>query len=126
GRRFWPVKVGEFNIDGLKADRDQLFAEAVHLYRAVEPWWPSREFEREHMVREQEARYEADVWEENIREYVALKVRVTIGDVARQALFLEMPRIGTAEQRRITAVLETLGWRRAKRDFTGKRWWEKP
>lgn len=125
GRRFWPVKTGNIDIDGLKADRDQLFAEAVHLYRAGKPWWPSREFEREHMLHEQEARYEADVWEDNIREYVAFKVRVTIGDVARQALFLETPRIGTAEQRRIAAVLETLGWRRAKRDFTGTRWWEK-
>ena len=125
GRRFWPIKVGDIDIDGLKTDRDQLFAEAVHRYRAGEPWWPSRDFEREHILHEQEARYEADVWEENISDYVATKVRITIGDVARLALFIETPRIGTAEQRRIAAVLETIGWRRAKRDFTGKRWWEK-
>ena len=126
GRRFWPVRVGEIDVDGLKADRDQLFAEAVHLYQAGEPWWPDREFEREHMLREQEARYEADAWEDNIREFVATKFKVTIGDVAREALFLETPRIGTAEQRRIAAVLEMLGWKRAKREGgTGKRFWEK-
>lgn len=125
GRRFWPVKVGEINIDGLIADRDQLFAEAVHLYRQGERWWPSRDFEREHMLPEQESRYEADVWEEQIRDYVATRSQVTIGEIARNALFAETPRIGTADQRRITAVLDTIGWKRGQKDFTGKRWWVK-
>jgi predicted P-loop ATPase len=126
GRRFWPIKVGDIDIDGLKADRDQLFSEAVHRYRTGEPWWPNRDFEREHILHEQEARYEADVWEENIREYVALRSRITIGELARLALLIETPRIGTAEQRRIAAVLETLGWKRGKREAeTGKRYWER-
>ena len=45
--------------------------------------------------------------------------RVTIGEVAREALYIETPRIGTAEQRRIAAVLEMLGWKRAKRESPG-------
>lgn len=35
-RRYWPVKVGMSDTDGLKAVRDQLFAEAVHVYRKGE------------------------------------------------------------------------------------------
>jgi predicted P-loop ATPase len=76
---------------------------------------------------EQAARYEGDAWEENIAGYLATKTRVTIGDVARDALFIETPRIGTADQRRIAAALEQLGWRRertdGKTDWQGKRWW---
>ena len=78
------------------------------------------------MIPEQEARYEPDIWDEHIRDYVAVRTRVTIGEIARLALFLETPRIGTADQRRIAAVLETIGWKRGKREAeTGKRFWER-
>ena len=50
GRRFWPVKCGEIDIDRLSEDRDQLFAEGVNLYQAGVPWWPDRAFEAEHVA----------------------------------------------------------------------------
>jgi predicted P-loop ATPase len=127
GRRFWPVKVGTIDTDALAMDRDQLFAEAVKLYRDRVRWWPDRTFEKEHMMPEQAARYEGDVWEENIASYLETKSRVTVGEVARSALDIDTPRIGTADQRRISAALERLGWAReradGKTDWQGKRWW---
>ena len=125
GRRFWPVKAGSIDTDALVRDRDQLFAEAVHLYRSGAAWWPSKDFETEHIISEQASRYEADAWEDTIREFLAKQVRVTIGQVARDALAIETPRIGTADQRRIAAALEQLGWRRQAKDWEGKRWWAK-
>lgn len=38
-RRFWPVRVGSVDLDRLRADRDQLWAEAVARFNAREPWW---------------------------------------------------------------------------------------
>jgi predicted P-loop ATPase len=123
GRRFWPIKVGVINIEALARDRDQLFAEAVQLYQNGTRWWPDKSFEREHMMVEQEARYEGDAWEDTISDYLRTQTKVTVGQIAREALFIETPRIGTADQRRIAAALERLGWRRQPKDWQGKRWW---
>ena len=127
GRRFWPVKAGTIDIDALAHDRDQLFAEAVVRFRNGVRWWPDKDFERDHIMPEQASRYEADAWEENIAAYIESKSKVTVGEVARDALYIETPRIGTADQRRIAAALETLRWRRerpdGKTDWQGKRWW---
>jgi predicted P-loop ATPase len=37
-RRWWPVTCGTINLVALIADRDQIWAEAVHLFNAGEPW----------------------------------------------------------------------------------------
>ncbi len=123
GRRFWPIKAGNIDIDALVRDRDQLFAEGVVRYRKGEPWWPDKGFERTHIAPQQAERYEADVWEETIAGYLDGKSKVTVGSLAREALNIETPRIGTADQRRIAAALEQLGWTRQPQDRQGKRWW---
>jgi predicted P-loop ATPase len=123
GRRFWPVKTGTIDIGRLEDERDQLFSEAIHLYRQGVSWWPDRTFECEHMMPEQEARFEADAWEEIIAEYLVTVSRTTVGKVAKDALYIERAKIGTTEQRRISAILERLGWKRLKKDSDGNRWW---
>ena len=122
GRRFWPVKCGEINLKALAQDRDQLFAEAMHLYRTGTPWWPDKKFEREHIQTQQEARFEADVWEEKIAEFLSSISKVTVWQVACDALHMQTARIGTADQRRIMAVMERLGWQRLPREGS-RRWW---
>jgi predicted P-loop ATPase len=125
GRRFWPIRCGTIDIEALARDRDQLFAEAVAFYRDGLPWWPDKDFEREHVAPQQAARYESDAWEENIQRYLDTVPRVTISQVAREALLIETPRLGTAEQRRIAAAMSRLGWAAAARGAGGVRWWAK-
>jgi predicted P-loop ATPase len=143
-RRQWPVKTGEIKIDLLRRDRDQLFAETVQLYRAGRAWWPDADFERQTIAPEQEARYEADVWEEPIKLFLSRlhEKKTTILNVAVGALEYEterplMPmnkneplpargtplnRMSPKDQSRVAAVLTHLGWV-PKRDMR-ERWWE--
>jgi predicted P-loop ATPase len=109
-RRFWPFKVGFIDLDALACDRDQLFAEAVVAFRAGEHWWPEVNFEREHIKPQQAARYEADVWEEPIRRFVAGLDRVTLVDVAAAALGIDTGKISPGDQKRIAGVLTAVGW----------------
>lgn len=126
GRRFWPVKVGRIDTERLASDRDQLFAEAVALYRQRRPWWPDGQFEQAHIAPEQEARFERDAWEEAIVEWLGMRTEVLVKEVAKGALHLDVDRLGRAEQNRIVAILERIGWRRKKKDWRGNIPWEPP
>ncbi len=125
GRRNWPVHANIIDLTALKHDRDQLFAEAVTLYRQGAPWWPEAEFERENITPEQDERYEGDAWEDAIGDYLSTQGRVTILQVAQEALHIDLPKIGTIDQRRIAAILVHMHWVRAKRT-NGKRFWTPP
>jgi hypothetical protein len=48
---------------------------------------------------------------------------VTVLEAARLALFVETAKLGTADQRRVTNILDRLKWERGKKDWKGNRWW---
>lgn len=148
GRRFWPVKCSDsIDIDALRRDREQLFAEAVDRYLRGEAYWPSPADEAQFFKPMQDARYQGDeAWDDLVRDYLdkpyapaelgepetwrevgqthndGPKTRTTLLLVARQALFIDKARIGTVEQRRITAIMERLGWIRGTRTAAGTPW----
>jgi hypothetical protein len=125
-RRFWPVRIGEIDLDGLIYSREQLFAEAVHCYRAQERWWPEREFERESIEPEQEAAFEVDVWEPVIANWLheTTRNKVLVSEVGTLALsFLSASQIHTADARRIRGILHRLHWRQPRR---GERFYHRP
>jgi predicted P-loop ATPase len=129
-------------LDWLRDNRDQLFAEAAHLYHSGAHWWPDGDFERQTIRDEQEARYEPDAWEEPIQRYLdglspkkTTVIEIAVGALAYEAEppvvipYQTHPARGTPinrltpnDQNRITAILIHLGWT-PKRTKTG-RWWE--
>jgi hypothetical protein len=87
-------------------------------------WWPDREFEQAHIVTEQEARFEPDIWQDPIAVFLQGVTKTTALAVAKSALDFEtIDRLGTADARRIAGILTKLGWvpKRSNHD----RWWER-
>lgn len=109
-RRFWPVTVGRVDLEALRRDRDQLWAEAVVRYRAGEPWHLDSERLVKAAVSAQEGRQIVDAWQPAIAAFVARYERVAVQEVLRSCLGLELERWGQIEQNRVARVLRQLGW----------------
>jgi predicted P-loop ATPase len=122
GRRFWPATATIIDLEALARDRDQLFAEAVHRYKLGEPWWPDKAFEAQYIKPQQDTRYESDAWEDAIQTFLTGKRATSILEVAREGLLIDLPKIGTADQRRIAAALVRLGWLAGKKTMHGVPW----
>jgi predicted P-loop ATPase len=109
GRRFLPVQVSEVNIDFIRANRDQLFAEAVHRYRAGESWWdiPQKEAQRE-----QELRRDDDVWQPKIENYLEGRSSTNVPDLLEICLDIKPERQDKRAQMRVASILKVLGFQR--------------
>ena len=116
GRRFWPFKAVKINIAKLEAVRDQLLAEAGHLYHEGKAWWPSDSLEAEHFRPQQDSRYDEDAWREPMEEFLDKQTgEITLMQVANDALGITKDKFGPSDQNRVKRVLTDLGWEHAGR-----------
>ena len=118
-RRFWPVRCGAIDIDAVKADHVQLWAEAMEVYTAkTERWYFTAEEEHE-LVSVRGEYQRADSWQEAIEDWLAKQMgSVTIRDVLIGALGLELKDQTKAGVMRAAALVAAIGWRK-RRVMTG-------
>jgi predicted P-loop ATPase len=127
-RRFWPVRCsavaagGDIDVEGLRRDRDELWAEAVARYKSGETWWFESPDLIELATTEQDARYATDAWEAAIARFILATGWTTVADVLT-SLGVETPKQGQSEQNRVARCLKRLGWRRGQRTVDGARVW---
>jgi len=113
GRRFWPVKCGTIDLEGLTRDRDQLFAEAADwIMIQKKRHWPAPIFER-FILAEQEARQEADAWEEIIAKQSDDWTIVKREDIC-EWLDISNFNLSGPVYKRIGAIMKKLGWERKR------------
>ena len=105
-RRLWPVACrGMIDLAGLEKMRDQLWAEAVHRFKAGEPWWlETPEFEAL-ATAEQEARFVADAWEAPIVEWLENRIDTSVGEVLKQVFGLAKEQQSQSAQNRVARIL---------------------
>ena len=123
GRRYWPVKVGKIDIDGLADVRDQLWAEAVVLFHANVPWWITKDAVHASADAEQRGRYAGDPWDEQIAVFIDGKNEVTLNSVLTVAAGADHTRWRQTEMNRVARCLLSMGFKRQQRRTGAKRVW---
>jgi putative DNA primase/helicase len=108
-RRYWPVQVGDIDLEALARDRDQLWAEAAALFHDKVPHWVTPD-EVEKFAVEQEAREIPDAIEDKIRDYLIGQDEVTIGAVLEFGLKLDIKDWSQAMHTRVGQLLNRMGW----------------
>ena len=114
-RRFWPVTcIERIDIEGIRRDRDQLWAEAVHRFEAGEPWWlETPELEALASI-EQRARYIVDPWQAPVEEWLNGRDDTTITEVLSEALGLDRGDHSQRSVNRVSAILTDTGFTRVR------------
>jgi len=113
-RRFLPVLCTKINLQDLRADRDQLFAEAKHLYQNAEPWWYEvGSHEAGLIAAETEDRYEGDSWSDDIDAYLFGLLETTTALVL-DALQIPKAQWSKSAETRIGKHLHKRGWHRKR------------
>lgn len=120
-RRYWPIACTRVDMEEIKADRDQLWAEAVARYKAGARWWPEGD-EAQLFCDEQDKRFMQDAWLSPIRIWLEGNNNVeyvTTATVMGSALKMDMSKWTRNDQMRVGAVMRRLGWLRKRKRFGG-------
>lgn len=106
-RRFWPIRCTDINLDYIRQNRNQLFAEAIYRLKAGEDWhtMPNTETKAE-----QRERYTDDPWTAPTMEYLVGKNDVTTQEILDDAVKLPTNRQQRPDVSRIVAILRMAGW----------------
>lgn len=106
-RRFWPVKVGRIDLEAIKRDRDQLWAEAASVEATGEPlelprglWGAAAE--------QQDLRRVIDPWEDILTRVDG--PRVSSYDLATKEIGIAKDRLSSFDAARIASIMKRLGW----------------
>jgi len=128
-RRYMPVTVGFIDVEELRRDRDQLWAEALAEYEQGTVWHV-RAAEAAFFAEEQDARYIGDAYEDRIRHWLdapdeggVKPGEVTSGQILMKALGLEVSKWTLAEQQRVGRIMARIGWPRRKKGGRADREW---
>jgi putative DNA primase/helicase len=129
-RRYWPLRCKEIDLDSLRSQREQIFAEAIMKYRSGASWWQTPG----ETDREQLDRASPDLWTDRVVSYVndiwhtqtmlaggRPSIAITSPRILSDAIELPLKQQTDAEKKRIARIMRENGWVQI-RDQGGRRW----
>lgn len=124
-RRFWPIPVvDKINTGAIGQLRDQLWAEAVARFKALEPWFLETDALTTAAHENVAERFSSDPWQEKIEEFLARRDEATVAEIFKVALNMpDVAKWNQADMNRIGRCLAFAGWIRVRRGAGARRRW---
>lgn len=122
-RAFWPITTAQIDLAKLRADRDQLWAEAAAVEASGESLaLPERLYGV--AAEEQELRHEIDSWEDFVLQSIRHQSDTSIFEILTGNVFhMSANEISQANQNRVSRILRKLGFIRYQvRSGTNRLW----
>ncbi len=117
-RRFWPIRCGKIDVDGLRRDRDQLFAEAVARFNGGERWWLEGDAEIALARAQADLRDAQDAWHEAVAGYAArctaANMPISMNEVFQLVLQVPYNAQDRKKTGRVAAILTKEGFKRVQ------------
>jgi predicted P-loop ATPase len=120
-RRFWPVPTGVIDLSRVRRDRDQIWAEAVALFRAGQKWWLTADEQTMCDALTGDRRAE-EPWAARIDEMARPATVLRLQEVM-QGLSIPAAQQNELTVKRISEHLRWRGWHREARGDAGERVW---
>ena len=114
-RRFWPVTCTTADVEWVRANREQLWAEAAARETSGEAIWLTDESSQVAALEIQAAHVMEDAWEDKIATWCALRTQVTVPEIMADCLLMAAKDQTKGAQMRVGAVLKQHGWERVVR-----------
>lgn len=105
-RRFWPVRCADIDLASLAAARDQLFAEAVAVFKSKSKWWEMPAS----AIDVQSDRQSRHPWTQAVSEWLVSQTEVSIADVLTNAIKKDTEKFSHRDQVDVGRILALEGW----------------
>jgi len=120
-RRYWPIKVNEVNLQWIKDNRDQLWAEAIVAFKNGETWYLDKDMDTARHDSSKIYRQD-DPWMEPIANYLMLQQGyITMTLIMEEGLKIERGRMNRRDEMRIAEILRELQYEKKRMMLGGKR-----
>lgn len=118
-RRYWPVRCEAINVEWVRAHRDQLWAEAVHLYRNKVTHWIENDEDKALFDEEQEDRLLIDPWEDKLACLLPERTDeyLTSDVILKEILEKDSGHQQRADQTRLGPIMQKLGWYKKRKEI---------
>jgi predicted P-loop ATPase len=122
-RRIWPVACqGMIDLAGLMAEREQLWAEAVHRFRAGEPWWLDTPELEALATAEQARRLVIDSWADPISDWLGDRMNVSVTEILLHVFGIAEGASNHSAEIRVAKILKKhLGFKKGRPQKKGER-----